>query len=141
MSAPKFTPGPWSFCPATMYRGDLGQAYDICTGGIPRWDRNDFDRDEGVLGLWDFPEGWVRLGTTSDMGPEAKANAALIAAAPDLYSALEASLARLMFQIATERLLAHTGDRDHHLAFAAELEVHAAVERAALAKARGEVRP
>lgn len=88
MSAPKFTPGPWVAHPSTSYRGDIGMAWDVATHAAT-WDPNDFDEDEDSLGVWQEPDGYTRVARTSDMGPTAKANAYLIAAAPEMYEALE----------------------------------------------------
>jgi hypothetical protein len=87
--AAQFTAGPLYVGPATLYRGDIGQAYEVTAGGAATWDPHDPD-GEGMLGNWQYPDGYKRLATTSDMGPEAKANALLWAAAPQLYAALDA---------------------------------------------------
>ena len=90
MSAPKFTPGPWIAHQSTRYRGPIGYAWDIATGEAT-WDPSDYDRDEGTMGTWNYPDDYSRIATTSDEGSgnNAQANAALIAAAPELYAALE----------------------------------------------------
>lgn len=88
MSAP--TKGPYRVSPSTRYRGDIGIAWDIYVGDGPVvWDRNDYDREEGMRGVWDLPDGYLRIATTSDMGPEAKANAHLLAASWEMREALE----------------------------------------------------
>ena len=87
----KFTPGPWVAHPSTSYRGDIGMAWDVATHAAT-WDPNDFDEDEDSLGVWQEPDGYTRVARTSDMGPTAKANAYLIAAAPEMYEALRALL-------------------------------------------------
>jgi hypothetical protein len=80
------TPGPWYFHDSTLYRGPLGIAFDIATG-LCEWDPRDFDRDEGVLGVWQEPEDYTRIARTSDAG-HARANATLIAHAPTDLAAL-----------------------------------------------------
>lgn len=85
-SAPGITPGPWTFHPSARYRGDIGYAYDIATG-VAVWDPTDAGED-GLRGEWQYPDEYVRLATTSDMGPEALANARAIAALPDMLAAL-----------------------------------------------------
>lgn len=83
------TPGPWHFHDSTLYRGPLGIAFDIATG-LCEWDPRDFDRDEGMLGVWQEPEEYHRIARTSD-NCNARANAALIAHAPtDLATLLAA---------------------------------------------------
>ena len=124
MSAPNFTPGPWVAHPSTRYRGDLGYAWDIATGAAT-WDASDYDRHGGTRGVWQFPDGYSRVATTSDGGPTAQADAQLCAAAPELYAALEA-----IIQLAEFALWEQSPPlADEHLLKAA---------LAALAKARGE---
>lgn len=96
MSAPKFTPGPWVAHQSTRYRGPIGYAWDIATGAA-EWDPRDYDRDEGTRGTWNYPDGYTRIATTSDTSGDcdAAANAALIAAAPELYAALELAVATI----------------------------------------------
>ncbi len=98
MSNPKWTPGPWSYVPAEELSHDApGFHVVVALGGI-------------IGGEADDPV-WVIEDATNIAG---EANAHLIAAAPDLYAALEAVVA-----IADRRTV----------------EFDAA--RAALAKARG----
>lgn len=90
----KFTPGPWKFEPgeSAWIQSDSGNA-DICEMPTSYWEVSDF--------------------------PELYANASLIAAAPELYEALQAA----------EGLFRHT--------FAEDGTIHKQMI-AALAKARGE---
>lgn len=94
MTAPKFTPGPWVAHQSTRYRGPIGHAWDIATGEAT-WDPRDYDRDEGTMGTWNYPDDYSRIATTSDVGSgnNAQANAHLIAAAPDLYAVVRDLLA------------------------------------------------
>jgi len=129
VSAPKWTSGTWVAHPSTRYRGDIGYAWDIATGEAT-WDPNDYDRDEGERGAWQYPDNYTRLATTSDLGPDARAHAHLIAAAPELYAALERMLAA---HVALFPGLRHIAVQDYR-----EQNEAPIAARAALAKARGE---
>lgn len=98
----KFTPGPWKVEPVN-YDGDGGTLVrfnGVCIANV--W---------GVLEYRQVDE-------------ESSANAHLIAAAPELYEAME-------------DLLTVLADRKYK-GFEARLESHSRIARAALAKARGE---
>lgn len=102
MSETKFTPGPWVIDPET-------RPSEVCTiHGMPRDERTNYQGwayVRGELGYWD---------SSPD---EEMANAHLIAAAPELYEALEAMLEEC--------------EDD-------EFAPHVMDAKAALAKARGE---
>lgn len=108
----KWTPGPWVISTPT-------QGYEVCTmHGLPPQPPEDGHRKTWVYigsesltrnGEWQWPDEQEQL-----------ANAHLIAAAPDLYMALEAMTARMSL---------YRGRHD---------DAMVAIGNAALAKARGE---
>ncbi len=100
------TPGPWYFHDSTLYRGPLGIAFDIATG-LCEWDPRDFDRDDGMLGVWQEPEDYTRIARTSDAG-HARANATLIAHAPTDLAALVKAVEEVRAVVA--KLHAGNGD-------------------------------
>ena len=103
-SEPKWTPGPWDFSMAKM---PIDGEYDYCISAV-------VDGERYVIS-----EAFGRV--SEKQRPNAHANARLIAAAPELYEALE-------------RLVADVADYD-----AWERPCHAVdTARAALKKARGE---
>lgn len=102
MNEPRWTPGPWLFQPIADHH--RGWVKSVCKG----WPERIVARPEG-----------------QETADERKANAHLIAAAPELYRALEELLAASL----TETLLKESAGRR---AFARD------AARAALAKARAE---
>lgn len=110
-SEPKWTPGPWDFSMAKM---PIDGEYDYCISAV-------VDGERYVIS-----EAFGRV--SEKQRPNAHANARLIAAAPELYEALE----RLLKWVAPIAGDNHDKDR--------EREEMASVEAAcsALRKARGE---
>jgi hypothetical protein len=108
MAGEKFTPGPWRHSPSRSSAGRNGFEAQV-------WDA----AGKALLFFADY----------RSIGPEADANARLIAAAPDLYVACDGLLEMLG--------RSDPDDVDFGRAFAAGPEV--AAVRAALKKARGEV--
>lgn len=69
--AEKWTPGPWEFRPyGGMFPSHRGNIISICRG---------------------FPQRWVADAVGQETADEREANARLIAAAPELYAALDAA--------------------------------------------------
>lgn len=95
MDTSKATARPWVIHQSSRYRGDINMAWDIATEAAT-WDAKDYDEDEDTMGTWQFPADYRRIATTSDMGPEAKANAALIVRAVNSHDALVAALRDLL---------------------------------------------
>lgn len=100
MTEPKFTPGPWKF------DGEESAYYDLPTLNI-------LDKDGDIV-----------AGAVDYIDESSLPNAHLIAAAPDLYNALENVMHEIQF----------LGDEEHYFGTTERFDA----ARAALAKARGE---
>lgn len=110
MSAARFTAGPWR----VKWNGTYGPFVDA-----PSTDRSGYGAAAHHVGI-------ETHSVAAPGGPNAVANANLIAAAPDLYAALENAL------IALENFTSEE-DRESYIALQATIEMASA----ALARARG----
>lgn len=129
MTEPKWTPAPWREC---------GHARGGCTCGLVWSVVHDFPVAEATIGKWGDPvpvlkrvnrkhEAAIELMEYGEVGEAmGKANARLIAAAPDLYEALQNITGRF------EKCCRAMGSDDEFIAEATKSA------NAALAKARGE---